>query len=85
MLPEIARAFDPTSIYTKAHGVMCIVASTMFFAASACAFVAGRKWVASDFRSAIAFNLSVPMLIIFGAFFAYLQCSEFLLMRVTIA
>ena len=73
MIPEIARAFDPTNNFTVAHGVMCIIASTLFFAASACAFLAARKWIASEYRSAIAFNVGTPALIMFGVFLAYMQ------------
>lgn len=73
MIPEIARAFDPATNFTVAHGVMCIIASTLFFAASACAFLAARKWIASEYGSAIAFNIGTPALIMFGVILAYMQ------------
>lgn len=71
MLPEIVRAFDPTTNFTVAHGIMCIIASTTFFGASACAFAASREWLASKYQTAMAFCVSIPVLIVVGVFLMY--------------
>jgi hypothetical protein len=73
MIPEIARAFDPNSGFTIGHGIMCIIASTLFFGAAVCAFLAARYWIRCDHGTAILFNISTPLLIVIGAFLAYLQ------------
>ena len=73
MIPEIARAFDPNSGFTIGHGIMCIIASTLFFGAAVCSFLAARHWISYNHGTAILFNLSTPLLIVIGAFLAYLQ------------
>jgi hypothetical protein len=73
MIPEIARAFDPNTGFTIGHGIMCIIASTLFFGAAVCAFLAARHWICCNYGPAILFNISTPLLITIGAFLAYLQ------------
>lgn len=73
MLPEIGRAFDPTLHFGIAHGIMCIIASTLFFGASACGFLAARKSITSEYQTALALNICIPLLFSVGAFLMYAQ------------
>jgi hypothetical protein len=72
MIPEIQRSFASGNGFMVAHGVLCMIASLLFFGASACAVLAARSWLRGRYRMAISLDvLGVPSMLCLGVFLMY--------------